>query len=145
MKKYIITISLLFLFKIYEIPFVNNEINLCKYSSFVASNLYKNEVMVGSVKKEVLDYYFIDNSLYIKPLNNELALPIHGIVSEACNNYVVIDCSDTRYKISNLKPKIRLYQYYKENELIGYGELIKIDADSYESLVSLLIINHEQI
>ncbi len=144
-KKYIIAISLLILFKIYEIPLVNNDINLCKYSSIIASNLYENESMVGSVKTEVLDYYIEDNYLYIKPLYNKLTLPIHGIISEANNDYIVIQCSDMEYKISNVKPKLRLYQYYRENELIGYSELIKIEAKSYESLVGLLVINHEQI
>ncbi|MBQ9124485.1 MAG: hypothetical protein IJY14_02220 [Acholeplasmatales bacterium] len=125
---------------------IDKEINIYKYLSFISSNLYDDIQSVSSTKVEVFDYEIKNNNLYIETINNEVRLPINGMVTEVKDNYIIIHNHNNYYKINNINNlKFHLYQHYKNNLILGYSDNIIIEANDYNTIVSGLIINYEKI
>ena len=127
-----------------EIPIITNELKL-NHISYLTLNLY-DDISVSNILIDVYDYNVYDNKLYIYPINNEVILPISGIVNKISKNYIIISDFNDEYKISNIKKNVYLYQYYNEYTNLGIVEdYYIIESKSINKIVSKLNLNNEEI
>lgn len=145
MKKYIFSILLVGIIKLFDISFFTNDINICKYLSGFASNIYSYDNTVASEKIYVYDYIINEDSITISSLKNEVILPINGIVSEVGKDYIEIQASNDIYTIYNIDPSYRLYQYYKSQMVLGKASKYIVKCKNISTISAHLVIDYEQV
>lgn len=145
MKKYLTLIVLLAAVKLFNLSFFTEELNICQFMSGFASNLYAYDESVAAMDIEVIEYEIKNERLYVTPVNQEVILPVSGIISEVGDSYIEVQSSNCVYRVFGLKPSYRLYQYYQKGMILGYSQKYYIEAISYNAIVSHLVINYESI
>lgn len=145
MKKYIGLCIALIIIKLCNISFLTKSLNISRMVSEFASNLYTYDEGVATNDVEVIDYVLMEKDIYITPMNQEVVLPISGIVSDVGSNYIEIQTNNASYKIYDIKPKFLLYQYYKKGMILGESKQCRIETYDFQAIVSHLVIRYEAI
>jgi hypothetical protein len=115
-------IIFVFTIKLFEnkLNIFTKNINETKIIAYIAPNLYDYNSVVSSEKIIVIDYFIKDNKLCVKPYNNEIVLPINGLISKCNTNNIIISTTLSTYLRSNVINKdVYLYQYYNSHTNIG--------------------------
>lgn len=144
---YFLTLLFLVIAKFNEkiFSFMFDEINVVRVVSRVSSNLYDEYTSVGQTDISVLNYYIKNDIIYITPINNEVILPVNGIISKINKNGVYIETTDGVLCISNINNlNYRLYQYYDAYSILGSAEEFTISLD-IDLVSSEYIIDYEKV
>lgn len=144
---YFLTLLFLVIAKFNEkiFSFMFDEINVVRVVSRVSSNLYDEYTSVGQTDISVLNYYIKNDIIYISPINNEVILPVNGIISKINKNGVYIETTDGVLCISNINNlNYRLYQYYDAYSILGSAEEFTISLD-IDLVSSEYIIDYEKV
>lgn len=125
---------------------INDDYDELQLVSYIAGNLFDNELKVSNEKINVIDYKIIDNSLYIYPINNNVSLPFNGIITKKSNNHIRISNHNDTYNIYLDKSNYYLYQYYNQGLSLGRcSNYFIVRCDDYTSITSHLIHNYEKV
>lgn len=136
---------MLFSVKIFNLNFLTEEINMCKMISLFASNLYYEDNLVSTEDIEVLNFEIKEEVIEIIPTNNNVILPISGIISCVKKDYIIIESSTNIYKIYDIESNYNLYQYYKKGNVLGHSDKYIIITNDIQSIVEHFILNHEEV
>lgn len=145
MKKGLLLILFFLLGLLLKNTFLVKEIEIEKLINIFSLNLHNNEKAVINDKISVLDYYFDNECLYIIPINNEVKLPISGVVTKRDKNIIIIETINGNIYIEGIDSNYYLYQYYNANCILGNSNLISIRSDINEEIVNSLVIDYEAI
>lgn len=147
LKKYIylIVIGLVLALKLGDgNSFLEKEIGLNKISYFMLG--YDNEALVSNTDINVIDYCIIDNSAVIKPICENVILPISGIITEINKDFIAIDGIDNMYYIYGIKDlNFGLYQYYYSNQILAKSNQYIVKCNDINSFLANYSINYEAI
>jgi len=147
LKKYIylIVIGLVLALKLGDgNSFLEKEIGLNKISYFMLG--YDNEALVSNTDINVIDYCIIDNSAVIKPIGDDVILPISGIITEINKDFIAIDGIDNMYYIYGIKDlNFGLYQYYYSNQILAKSNQYMVKCNDINSFLANYSINYEAI
>ena len=147
LKKYIylIVIGLVLALKLGDgNSFLEKEIGLNKISYFMLG--YDNEALVSNTDINVIDYCIIDNSAVIKPIGDDVILPISGIITEINKDFIAIDGIDNMYYIYGIKDlNFGLYQYYYSNQILAKSNQYIVKCNDINSFLANYSINYEAI
>lgn len=144
MKKYIF-LAFIFVFCLFNQELIYNEIPISKIVSTFANNLYENTQAVSNQLIEVLDYEIYDDYIKVIPINSKCILPCDGIITKVSENEIQMNSHDFTYKISGIKPKYFLYQYYNKGMTLGISNEYYIYGDNILNICSKFEINYEAI
>ena len=127
-----------------KLSFITKDINESKIVFIIAPNLYNYDSVVSTNNIAVLDYFIKNDKLFIKPLNNEVVLPINGIISKCSKNELILSTKDCIYKISNLNnSNMYLYQFYNSYTNIGTtDDYYIVSGDNLEEISRSLSIEY---
>ncbi len=145
MKKYLALIVMLAVIELCGLTFFTEELNICQFVSGFASNLYAVDESVAATDIEVIEYELKNNRLYVTPVNQEVILPVSGIISEVGDDFIEVQASNCVYRVFGIHPSYRLYQYYKKGMILGHSKKYYVEAINYNAIVSHLVINYESI
>ena len=125
---------------------VNSDYNENNFIKFIGDNLFKNEITVSNEKIEVIDYEVKDNLLYIYPINNQVILPLDGIITNKCNNRITISNVYCNFDVYLDDCRLFLYQYYDNNTVLGNcNNYYVIKADDYTNITRYLSLNYDEV
>lgn len=131
--------------KLFNLSFFTEEINLCGIVSGFASNLYTYDESVAAEDIAVIDYRLEGNELSVIPMNQEVILPVSGIVSGMGKDYIEIQSTEATYRIYHITASYRLYQYYKKGMILGKSGQYVAVSEHIEQIARRLVIQHESV
>lgn len=128
-----------------NLKYLFKEINIVYFTSIISSNLYDEEINVSDTYINVIDYYNINDSLYVEPINNEIILPISGVISKIDKNMIYLSTTNGIIIIDEVNStNYHLYTYYKAYNVLGYSDkyIISLNLDLVKNKYK---INYEKV